>query len=226
MKTSANSLQVFAVFLLAIIGAGAFILSFRALREMFEGAGGTVATSWIFPIIIDGPILAATVSVFYLSSFDDKRSEKIYSWFVLGLFSLASIVLNARHVSLNSNRQLDLTTSTVMAAAPPVALMFTIHLLAILIHRQKRRSGSTVKATNKDGEVIVGTKKKTDGQLLALVRNKVAKGGTVTASDMSKWMGASSIQAASYQLGRLRREHPAAFEAKTAEVKELVGADA
>jgi hypothetical protein len=215
MKTSANSLQVFAVILLTIIGIGAFTLSFRALTEMFVASGNPEMVSWIFPIIIDGPILAATVAIFYLASFENKRGEKFYSWSVLALFSAASIILNARHVALNDTRELDVTTSTIMAAAPPVALMFVIHLLAILIHRQKKRSGSTVKATNKDGEIVIGTKKKTDNQILVLVKNHVAKGKAVTASDMMRWTGAPSVQSASYQLGRLRKAHPETFEVKS-----------
>jgi len=206
-----NFLQVFAVILLAVIGTGAFVLSFKALRDVWVGIGSDEITSWVFPIIIDGSILAATVAIVFLSAYEKRHADRIYSWFVLLLFSGVSIWLNAVHVTLSPDRKFDMTTSALISAAPPVALMLTIHLIAILIHRQKKRSGSLNKAVNKDGEVVTGAKKKTDAQIIGIVKQHVAKGREVKTTDMQKWTGATSPQSASHTLRRLKAEYPDAF---------------
>lgn len=212
---STSGLQVFAVILLSIVGLGAFILSFKALMESFEMAGNDPNTSFIFPIIIDGPILAATVAIFYLAGFERKYGSKIYSWFVLILFSAGSIVLNASHAADNPDRITDITVATVMAAAPPVALMLTIHLLAILVHRQKKRAGSsaTAKSVNAQGEVELGKKGKTDAQLIAMAKRHLDSGKVVENKDFQKWMGADTAQAGAYHWRRIVKANPEIFGA-------------
>jgi len=134
INIGANALQIFAIVLLSIVGASAFALSFKALREKFESVGNDDSTSFLFPIIIDGPILAATVAIFYLSDTTKSKSAKAYAWFVLILFSVASVVFNISHAIDQTS---DIITASLMAATPPIALMLTIHLLALLIHKAK-----------------------------------------------------------------------------------------
>lgn len=211
LKTSASFLQIFAVILLSIIGLGAFVLSFKSLREVWVGIGADPFTSWVFPIIIDGPILAATVAIVFLSSYDRRFVDKTYAWFVLFLFSGVSIWLNAIHVVLSAERDFDMTTAAIISAAPPVALMLTIHLLAILIHRQKKKAGTTIKATNKEGEVVTGAKKKTDAQLVGIIKRHVSKGRPVTNKDIQRWAGVETPQSASHIMKRLKTDYPEAF---------------
>ena len=58
-----------AVGAVAVIGVGAFALSFLALRELMQAIGYSTATAWIFPAIID---TAVAVSTLMLVALGDK----------------------------------------------------------------------------------------------------------------------------------------------------------
>ena len=50
-----------AVVAVAVIGIGAFALSFIALRDLMQTIGYSPATAWIFPAIIDTAVAVATL---------------------------------------------------------------------------------------------------------------------------------------------------------------------
>jgi hypothetical protein len=61
-----------AVTAVAVIGAGAFSVSFLALRNLMQAIGYSTATAWIFPAIID----TVAVSTLMLVALGDKRARR------------------------------------------------------------------------------------------------------------------------------------------------------
>jgi hypothetical protein len=62
-----------AIAAVAVIGAGAFVLSFRALRDLLIQTGTPPAWAWIFPAIID---TAVAVSTMMLVALGDKPARR------------------------------------------------------------------------------------------------------------------------------------------------------
>jgi ribosomal protein L18 len=62
-----------AIAAVAVIGAGAFMLSFRALRDLLIQTGTPPAWAWIFPAIIDA---AVAVSTMMLAALGDKPTRR------------------------------------------------------------------------------------------------------------------------------------------------------
>jgi hypothetical protein len=62
-----------AIAAVAVIGAGAFMLSFRALRDLLIQTGTSPAWAWIFPAIID---TAVAVSTMMLVALGDKPARR------------------------------------------------------------------------------------------------------------------------------------------------------
>jgi hypothetical protein len=57
----------------AAIGAGAFAVSFLALRDLMQAIGYTTTTAWIFPVLID---TAVAVSTLMLVALGDKPTRR------------------------------------------------------------------------------------------------------------------------------------------------------
>ena len=62
-----------AVSAVAVIGVGAFAVSFLALRDLMQAIGYSSATAWIFPAIID---TAVAVSTLMLVALGDKPARR------------------------------------------------------------------------------------------------------------------------------------------------------
>jgi hypothetical protein len=105
--------------LVAFLAAGAFWLSFDALKGLAVKSGVAVGIAWLYPAIIDGAIIVFSLSVVQVSL---NRERAVYPWFLVGLFTLLSVVLNIVHA------QPDLL-SRLLAAVPPVALFLSFELL-------------------------------------------------------------------------------------------------
>lgn len=60
-----------AVFGTVVIATGAFWLSFTALTDLAERSGIEAGQAWMWPVIVDGIIVVATVSVVAMAG-DDK----------------------------------------------------------------------------------------------------------------------------------------------------------
>jgi hypothetical protein len=119
-----------------VIAAGAFILSFAALTDLAVSAGINPALGWIWPIIIDGLIVAATVAIVALAGHD--RKTLAYPWALLFLGAIVSTGANAIHAVLaveGSHGNVPVAVSAVVAAMPPVVLLAITHLTVILVQK-------------------------------------------------------------------------------------------
>lgn len=106
----------------------AFILSFDALRTLAVACGVQPGLSWMFPLIIDAPVLAFTWATWV---FKTRGLGQAYPWAMLLVFSGVSLVGNALHahpVETNGLLLPDWGASLLMTM-PPVALLATSHMI-------------------------------------------------------------------------------------------------
>ena len=106
----------------------AFILSFDALRTLAVACGVQPGLSWMFPLIIDAPVLAFTWATWV---FKTRGLGQASQWAMLLVFSAVSLVGNALHahpVETNGLLLPDWGASLLMTM-PPVALLATSHMI-------------------------------------------------------------------------------------------------
>ena len=106
----------------------AFILSFDAFRTLAVACGVQPGLSWMFPLIIDAPVLAFTWATWV---FKTRGLGQAYPWAMLLVFSAVSLVGNALHahpVETNGLLLPDWGASLLMTM-PPVALLATSHMI-------------------------------------------------------------------------------------------------
>jgi hypothetical protein len=66
-----------AVTAVAVIGAGAFSVSFLALRNLMQAIGYSTATAWIFPAIIDTAVAVSTMMLVALGDKPVRRTTRV-----------------------------------------------------------------------------------------------------------------------------------------------------
>ncbi|WP_405159537.1 DUF2637 domain-containing protein [Nocardia sp. NBC_01499] len=124
-----------AVVIIVIIGAAAFVLSFAALRDLAILANTPKRWAWLFPVIVDGTIIQATVSALVLAKSPERR------WFlwVLGTGAMVSIAGNSLH-AVAAGRILPWWASALVAAIAPISLLVDTHGLAVLFRAAQHDS--------------------------------------------------------------------------------------
>lgn len=106
----------------------AFILSFDALRTLAVACGVQPGLSWMFPLIIDAPVLAFTWATWV---FKTRGLGQAYPWAMLLVFSAVSLVGNALHAHPAETNGLLLPDwgASLLMTMPPVALLATSHMI-------------------------------------------------------------------------------------------------
>ena len=121
-----------------LIAIGAFVLSFAALTDLAERSGIQSNLAWIWPIIIDGMIVAATVAIVALNGFN--RRAMIYPWALLFFGAIVSTAANSTHAILTVDSIVDGVpplVSALVAAMPPIVLLAITHLT---VHMYQKKS--------------------------------------------------------------------------------------
>lgn len=121
-----------------LIAVGAFILSFAALTDLAERSGIEAHLAWIWPIIVDGMIVAATVAIIALNG--HSRRAMIYPWTLLFFGAIVSTAANSVHAILtvdNLRSGIPPLVSALVAAMPPVVLLAITHLT---VHMYQKRA--------------------------------------------------------------------------------------
>lgn len=117
-----------------LIGTGAFILSFAALTDLAVYAGIPTTLAWIWPVIVDGMIVAATFAIVALN--DDEPHALRYPWALLIFGSVVSTAANSLHAIVNVSTEALPVIAAVVAAMPPIVLLSITHLTVHLFQRQ------------------------------------------------------------------------------------------
>lgn len=117
----------FAVVTIIAVGVAAFVLSFASLRDLAILAHVPARWAWLFPVIVDGTIIQATVSALALA----KSPER--NWFtgVLVAGAVVSIAGNSLH-AVAAGQELPAWASALVAAIAPISLLADTHGLAVL----------------------------------------------------------------------------------------------
>jgi hypothetical protein len=108
-----------------LIAVGAFWLSFTALADLAVRAGIAVGQAWVWPLIVDGIIVVATISVVALAP--HGRRATWYPWTLLILGAVVSVAGNATHATI-ANSDVGQLLAAGIAAVPPLVLLAVTHL--------------------------------------------------------------------------------------------------
>lgn len=112
-----------------LIGAGAFWLSFTALADLAVRSGIGRGQAWIWPLLVDGLIVVATVAVVAL----DGQRAAWYPWALLIGGALVSVIANAAHALVTAEASVPGLLAATVAAVPPLVLLASTHLTVVLI---------------------------------------------------------------------------------------------
>nr|WP_084505797.1 DUF2637 domain-containing protein [Nocardia harenae] len=122
-----------AVLVIVTIGVAAFALSFAALKELAIMARTPRELAWLWPVIVDGTIIQATISMLVLARGPERR------WFlgVLVCGALVSVVGNSVHAAM-AGQHLPWWAAALVAAVAPVSLLVDTHGLGMLFRASNR----------------------------------------------------------------------------------------
>ncbi len=133
------AVRVFAVLVIVGVGTAAFVLSFTTLRDLAKLAHIPPATAWLFPLIVDGTIIQATLGWLVLA----KSAERKYFMWVLAAGSLVSVAGNSIH-AVADGHQLPAWLCAVVAAIAPISLLVDTHGLAVLFRAAQQVSAEAL----------------------------------------------------------------------------------
>ena len=114
-----------------LIAFGAFWLSFTALADLAARSGIASGQAWAWPLIVDGIIVVATVSVVALAG----QRGAWYPWMLLGGGALISVTANAVHAVVSADADVPSVLAAAVAAVPPIVLLAITHLTVILTRK-------------------------------------------------------------------------------------------
>lgn len=153
---SHNRFVLFIVITLIIgLASGAFVLSFDALHALAVASAIKPELAWIWPIIIDGFIVTATIAIFSLRG----RGRTWYPWAALVLFAFVSVFGNSIH-AVNHQDELGVSVwiASSVSAAPAIALLLASHFLVIMISAPKDITVGTINVHgSSEPDKIIGT---------------------------------------------------------------------
>jgi len=115
------------------IGIGSFVLSFTALADLAARAGIPERLAWLWPLIVDGTILQATMAVVALAGLEDQQRNRRYFWIVLSVSAAVSVVANGWHAALPGSAPLSPWLAAAIAVVAPISLLAATHGLSLLI---------------------------------------------------------------------------------------------
>ncbi|MGK2881196.1 MAG: DUF2637 domain-containing protein [Mycobacterium sp.] len=121
-----------AVLITAGIGVASFVLSFAALRDLAQRSGIPEHLAWLWPLIVDGAILQATMAVIVLAGFQDQRRNRRFFWAVLTCSAAVSVGANALHAVIPADAVLSPWWAAGIAVVAPVSLLASTHGLSLL----------------------------------------------------------------------------------------------
>lgn len=140
---SANGLASVAFTLVVLVVTSIFVISFASLSELAEYGNISANVAWLWPVAVDGTILAATV-VYFVAR---KRAAdlKTFTLWTLVAFAIVSILGNVAHGLLADAgagvaQWVRNGLIVFINLVPPVGLLLTVHILASLMTTRGERS--------------------------------------------------------------------------------------
>lgn len=139
---SMTATRVLAVSITFGVGTASFALSFTALRDLYARGHIPAGQAWLFPLMVDGAILLATLGVVVMAGDPQCRNDRRFFWLVLCGGAAVSIACNALHAVLPPGQPLNPWLRGFLAAVAPVWLLVTTHGLTLLLTRIRRRASA------------------------------------------------------------------------------------
>ena len=100
--------------------------------------------SWIAPVIVDGTILQATISLVAAADDESRRSRQFF-WFLLTAAAAISIAGNALHAYISDTARLDPMVAVIGGTIPPAFLLLsTTHGLVLLLRLRPEPAAPSV----------------------------------------------------------------------------------
>ena len=110
-----------------LLALGGCTLSFAALRDLAVRVGMPADRGWIWPLLIDGMIVEATLAVVALAQ---RGSRAVwYAWFLLSIGAVVSVGSNGAHAMITGHGW----AGAAAASVTPVVLLATTHLTVLLM---------------------------------------------------------------------------------------------
>lgn len=122
------------------IALGAFWLSFTALADLARRSGIASSQAWVWPLLVDGLIVVATIAVVAL----DGRAGAWYPWGLLIAGALVSVAANAMHAVVAAEAAVPGLLASVIASVPPLVLLASTHLTVVLIRSAQHHRSPAV----------------------------------------------------------------------------------
>lgn len=113
------------------LAAAAFVLSFTALRDLAVLAGIPAEQAWLWPLVVDGVILEATISVVALR--DGTPAARRFAWLLLTSGAGISVAANVTHAIVIADERVPALIAAFVASVPPLTLVAMTHLTVELI---------------------------------------------------------------------------------------------
>ncbi|OZD06414.1 hypothetical protein CH275_09305 [Rhodococcus sp. 06-235-1A] len=120
----------------ALIGISAFTKSGMSLWQLATASGYPTALGWVLPLVLDGMVILATLMLVV------DASHRWFAWTLLILGSVASTAGNIVHVSM-ADYSSNFTVAALTAAAPPLVLLVTTHLMIQLVRLEAPAADDT-----------------------------------------------------------------------------------
>ena len=119
------------------LALAAFWLSFEALRDLARLAGIPTGQAWLWPLIVDGVILQATISVVALR--EAEQAARRFAWILLAAGSGVSVAANITHALLTADARVPGLVAALVASIPPLVLVAMTHLTVELLRNTTTR---------------------------------------------------------------------------------------
>jgi len=117
------------------IAIGAFWLSFTSLTDLARRSGISSSQAWIWPLIVDGIIIVATVAAVALAG----SRAAWYPWMLLTGGAAISVAANATHAIVADETDIPLLLAASVASVPPLVLLSITHLTSVLMRNVSSR---------------------------------------------------------------------------------------
>lgn len=124
------------------VGTASFALSFSALRDLATRAHVPPAQAGLFPLMVDGAILLATLGVVVMAGDPQCRKDRRFFWLVLCGGAAVSIACNTLHAVLPPDEPINAWLRGFIAAVAPIWLLLTTHGLTLLLSRMRRHAAA------------------------------------------------------------------------------------
>lgn len=120
-----------AVLITGGIALVSFVLSFTGLRDLAARSGIPHSLAWLWPLVVDGTILQATVAIIALAAYAEHARARRFFWLTLTTAALASVGGNIAHAVIAG--PVPPVLAALVAASAPVSLLAATHGLAGLL---------------------------------------------------------------------------------------------